>query len=128
MNKEQLELLDVPYKDYVESYNKGNSIGIQLDDGTERVANIDEFIRRIRQDILFAEKWGLKFEKRELSLSERGGLFRKTYSGKSVDDFAPSGMEVQSIRHQLDTRYNKSNIPTKLITITYNKKTIESYE
>jgi hypothetical protein len=50
MNKEQLELLDVPYKDYVESYNKGNSIGIQLDDVTERVANIDEFGTIVNSD------------------------------------------------------------------------------
>ena len=87
-----------------------------------------EFIDKCKTDSKFSENWGLKIEERELSLEERGELFRKTYPGKSVDDFAPTGMEVQSIRHQLDTRYENANIPTKLITLTYNNETIESYE
>jgi hypothetical protein len=37
-------------------------------------------------------------------------------------------MEIQSIKHQLNTRYDNANIPNKLITITYNDKRIESYE
>jgi hypothetical protein len=109
MNKEQQELLDLTYKDYVESYNKGNAGGIRLDDGTERVANIDEFIRRIRQDIPFAQKFGLKFEKRELSLDEE----LEYMMGKVFSE--------EVLTHQV-------NVPTKLITISYNDKTIESYE
>jgi len=117
MNKEQQELLDVPYKDYVESYNKGNAIGIRLDDGTERVANIDEFIRRIRQDILFAEKFGLKFEERELSLEERTSIFHNGEYSKHDN----------LIKFKDIGELNKA-VPTKLITITYKDKTIESYE
>jgi hypothetical protein len=109
MNKEQQELLGEAYEGYVESYNKGNAIGIQLDDGTERVANIDEFTRRIRQDIPFAKKFGLKFEKRELSLDEE----LEYMMGKVFSE--------EVLTHQV-------NVPTKLITITYNDKTIESYE
>ena len=93
----------------------------------EGILTRGEFINKCKTDLEFSEKWGLKIEERELSLEERLELFRKTYPGKSVDDFAPSGMEVQSIRHQLDTRYNKANIPTKLITITYNNETIEVF-
>jgi hypothetical protein len=126
--------IDEAYENYSKEYVKENSIGMCLliarMDGksTYRKPNKEMFIDLCTHDKTFSETWGLKIEERELSLSERGELFRKTYPGKSVDDFAPSGMEVQSIRHQLDTRYNKSNIPTKLITITYNNKTIESYE
>jgi hypothetical protein len=94
----------------------------------EGILTRGEFINKIKTDAEFSERWGLKIEERELSDEERGELFRKTYPGKSVDDFAPSGMEVQSIRHQLDTRYNKANIPTKLITITYKGRKIDSYE
>jgi DNA gyrase subunit A len=86
------------------------------------LANIDEFIRRIRQDIPFAEKWGLKIEKRELSRDERIDLYAKEYTPgirnkyeKPFDDF-------------IDAKLETRNIPTKLITITYNDKTIESYE
>jgi len=88
----------------------------------------DGFIDKCKTDKEFSERWGLKIEERELSLGERGELFRKEYPNKSVDDFAPGGMEVQSLNHQLNTRYNNANIPTKLITITYNNETIEDYE
>ena len=46
------------YKNYVKEYEKGGVPGIRLEDGTERVANIDEFIRRIKADEEFAKKWG----------------------------------------------------------------------
>jgi hypothetical protein len=133
MNKEQQELLDDAYnryrvtiikKFYEDTKELRKWATVEGPGGHTK----EEFIDKCKTDTEFSEKWGLKIEERELSLSERGELFRKTYPGKSVDDFAPSGMEVQSIRHQLDTRYNKSNIPTKLNTIIYNDKTIESYE
>ena len=76
----------------------------------------------------FSEEWGLEIEERELNLGERGELFRKTYPYSSVDDFAPGGMEVQSLSHQLNTRYDRAKVPTKLITATYNNETIEIYE
>jgi hypothetical protein len=108
MNKEQQELLGEVYEGYVESYNKGNASGIQLDNGTKRVANIDEFIRRIRQDIPFAKKWGLKFEKRELTWDESNEYYNN---------------------HQLlKVPYLGLKVPTKLITITYNDTNLESYE
>lgn len=46
------------YKNYVKEYNNGNAAGIICDDGVERVALIDEFVRRIKVDDKFAEKWG----------------------------------------------------------------------
>jgi len=46
------------YKNYENEFNKGDVFGIRLDDGTERVASIDEFIRRIKVDDEFAGDWG----------------------------------------------------------------------
>jgi len=46
------------YKNYENEFNKGNVSGIRLDDGTERVADIDEFVRRIKVDDEFAGDWG----------------------------------------------------------------------
>jgi thymidylate synthase len=46
------------YKNYENEFNKGDVFGVRLDDGTERVASIDEFIRRIKVDDEFAKKWG----------------------------------------------------------------------
>jgi hypothetical protein len=133
MNKEQQALLGEAYEGYVESYNKGNASGIQLDNGTKRVANIDEFIRRIRQDIPFAEKWGLKFEKRELSWEERRELVSEDIArGRVLDrnglnqgDFGDISPFTEKIIHYW---MNQFNIPTKLITITYKETIIESYE
>jgi hypothetical protein len=124
MNNEQQELLDLTYKDYVESYNKGNAAGIRLDDGTERVANIDEFIRRIRQDIPFAQKFGLKFEKRELSLEER---FNIRYPGGKFSVFQENYPNTHK-RNDPNGLLDAFDIPTKLITITYNDTKLESYE
>jgi hypothetical protein len=117
MSKEQQALLGEAYEGYVESYNKGNASGIQLDNGTKRVANIDEFIRRIRQDIPFAEKFGLKFEKRELSLEERTAIFHNGEYSKHDN----------LIKFKDIGELNKA-VPTKLITITYNDTKLESYE
>jgi hypothetical protein len=73
----------------------------------------EEFIDKIKTDTEFSEKWGLKIEERELSWEERFELFKKQNNGSHPYD-----------NEMLDDY----NIPTKLITITYNNKTIESYE
>jgi hypothetical protein len=125
MNKEQLELLGEAYEGYVESYNKGNASGIQLDNGTKRVANIDEFIRRIRQDIPFAEKWGLKIEERELSLEERSIIAGSNHNEVSQNIKMFTGIDED---HTLHKNLDDNNIPTKLITITYKETIIESHE
>ena len=135
MNKERYnQIIDEAYENYSKEYEKDNSIGILL--LVKRVDNKlvykkldkESFTGLCEHDESFSERWGLKIEERELSLSERGELFRKTYPYNSVDDFAPSGMEIQSLSHQLNTRYEKAKIPTKLITATYNNETVEIYE
>ena len=79
----------------------------------------EEFINKIKTDDVFAKKWGLKIEERELSLEERFKLQMEKvlYSG-------PLNFEEQYIKDVCD----KNNIPTKLITVTYNNETIEIYE
>lgn len=62
---------------------------------------------------------------RELSLKERGDVFTKTYPGKSFDDFASGGMEVQSLKHQLDTTYNNANIPKRAISLMFNMRSTD---
>lgn len=134
MNNERYnQIIDEAYKNYVRKHEnfewtddfcKKNlkDCGDQWD-----VLPKEEFINKCKTDSEFSERWGLKIEERKLSLGERGELFRKEYPNKSVDDFAPDGMEVQSLNHQLNTRYNNANIPTKLLTIIYNNETIEVY-
>ena len=62
---------------------------------------------------------------RELSLKERGDVFTKTYPGKSFDDFTSGGMEVQSLKHQLDTTYNNANIPKRAISLMFNMRSTD---
>ena len=78
----------------------------------------EEFINKCKTDSEFSEKWGLKIEERELSLLERYELMKKLDNWVSVHYKEPKTMEYM----------DSQNIPTKLITLTYNNKTIESYE
>jgi thymidylate synthase len=71
--------------------------------------------------------YGFQVYTRELSLNERGELFRKIYPNKSVDDFKPNGMEIQSMTHQLDTRYNNANIPTRAISLMWNQRSVDTF-
>ena len=92
--------------------------------GYDDIPKIDWFIHEIKNNTEFSKKWGLKIEERELSLEERGEWdskkdnVRNTW-GQTIQTFTPN---------EVRTWLNEKNIPTKLITITYNNKTIESYE
>jgi len=70
------------------------------------------------QMIEFAKKWGLIIEERELSYTERYDIHKKYITEDKLD-----------LLFELATNENldKLGVPTKLITITYNNKTIISY-
>jgi hypothetical protein len=108
MNKEQQELLGDAYKNY---FHKTPSIATGLTQ--------EEFINKIKTDDEFARKWGLRIEERELSLIERYDIHPRYLTEDKLDllfEFAT------------DENLDKLGVPDKLITITYNDKTIESYE
>jgi len=129
MNKEQQELLDEAFSKFLK-YKIENLFDTRWDviiemntsDNTKpyfatgRCLSQEEFINKCKTDSKFSETWGLKIEERELSLSERT-KYKKKRDG-IVRTFAP-------YTHQI---LDGSNIPTKLITITYQDKTIENYE
>jgi hypothetical protein len=122
MNKERYnQIIDEAYKNYLiedakilpnMSKEKMTELGYRLTQ--------EEFINICKTDTEFSERWGLKIVSRKLTNPERYKLwFSNNYQ---------TGME-----------YNESNMPdfsdsyyeptpTKLITITYNNKIIESYE
>jgi hypothetical protein len=107
MNKEQQELLDEVFENYRKIVWRITNMPLYTK---------EEFINKCKTDSEFSEKWGLKIEERELSYSERRKYRANTIGtnyNQTEDDF-----------YDLD----KYNIPTKLITIKYNDKTIESYE
>jgi hypothetical protein len=114
MNNEQQELLDDVYKNFL----KYSSQVIPF--------TKDEFIHHIKTNDGFAKLWGLKIEERELSRDERCDEYIKRHPKETNDGI----LNYKWIGDNLCTHkdYDKWNIPTKLITITYNDKTIESYE
>jgi hypothetical protein len=132
MNKEQQELVNEAYKNYrskskdidlpenlynklIDDLNKDAMFPI---DNPNRMLTKEEFINKCKTDKEFSEKWGLKIEERELSFEER--LKLANVENPNTDN----KMVFLDYISALDNR----NIPTKLITITYNDKTIESYE
>jgi hypothetical protein len=108
MSKEQI-ILDV-YREHCLEQSKYLRHG-----GT-----IQEFIDKCKTNPEFSEKWGLKIEERELSLEERYQLMKNG----DLDEWLTIHYKEPKTMEYMD----KHNVPTKLITITYNDKTIESYE
>ena len=158
MNKEQQELLDEAYENYLKGGHIKwlNQMEVNIPAGKMNIPvpyTQEEFINKCKtedalslkwreeyrnlqygskeeiehlskhytSDTEFSEKWGLKIEERELSGSERYTIARQyglcpKYSNIGIENCTE------------EEHYNKYNVPTKLITITYNDKTIESYE
>ncbi len=118
MGKEQQELLNEVYRKYADSHE-------YFVDGWLHVIPMEHsketFVNECKTNTEFSKKWGLKIEERELSLEERYDLIEKD---KHTQFVKWESLGTDRIREVLDD----NNIPTKLITITYNDKTIESYE
>ena len=110
MSKERYnQIIDEVYNKYTIKYM-----------GYDDVPSKELFLFEIKNNPEFSEKWGLKIEERELSLEERHKLalpiWKEKY-GPLADMMVPTNVDNTPFK-----------IPTKLITITYNNETIESYE
>ena len=141
MNKEQQELLDEVYETYTnyplatiqdhhtnilyQNLYKGWCIRIGrsiVSPHPTRHLTKEEFINKCKTDTEFSERWGLKIEERELSVIER--IVIAENSTEVIPGFDSHFDTDEDVHKVLDTW----DIPTKLITITYNDKTIDSYE
>ena len=121
MSKEQQQIIDETYENYCK---KSESQFIpNFEDGTMTIISPashynflsqEKFINKCKTDSEFSERWGLKIEERELFMEERW----------KIADLTPNMTEFDYCNKLCD----EHNVPTKLITITYNNKTIESYE
>jgi hypothetical protein len=124
MNKEQQELLDEVYEKYADSHwtppsnPKGKLLSDQLFSVVPMEHSKETFIKKCKTDTEFSQRWGLKIEERELSLDER----QERCPVWTKDSYGMDG----ELRSPITIDWDKT--PTKLITITYNDKTIESYE
>ena len=109
--------LENPIDDFIIKTLGGEMIKIETEDGDDyRILTQEEFIDKCKTDPEFSETWGLKIEERELSLEERQNLYFKL------------NPEFRLVHENMNKQMDKFNTPTKLITLTYNNETIESYE
>jgi hypothetical protein len=118
MNNEQQSLIDEAYENYCKEYENGTHL---IGTGLLWMAKETKgtFAYRSKTDSDFSEKWGLKIEERELSLEERYDWFIKTYN---------TNLTRSSNQYNMEDILSSNNCPNKLITITYQDQTIESYE
>jgi hypothetical protein len=119
MNKEKYnQIIDEVYKKYADSHKYFVNGWLHV---IPMAHNKETFINECKTDPEFSEKWGLKIEKRELSYKERlsclQNILDKTDTKLSITN--------ETTYEQLWDYYN---IPTKLITVTYNDIKTEIYE
>ena len=122
-NEKFNQIIDEAYKKYADSHwtppsnPKGKLLSDQLFSLVPMEHSKEEFINKCKTDSEFSERWGLKIEERELNFMERLSLYNVKMDGRVIGNH---------IKTEKDFDYE--NIPTKLITLTYNNETIESYE
>jgi hypothetical protein len=123
MNKEQEGLIELVGQEYTKWFydNAVPSVSGKPILNGEGILTRGEFINKCKTDSEFSEKWGLKIEERELTDVERYTIARQY-------GLCPKYSNIRLENCTEEEHYNKFNVPTKLITITYNDKTIESYE
>jgi hypothetical protein len=133
MNKKQEDILKKVFTKYVDSHwsppsNPGGPLLIDNLSSLKPMQHSKEsFINKIKTDNEFAKQWGVVYQERELSLQERYQLLRANgvcpkYTFE-IEDEKPIPNKLSETEW-----YDKYNIPKRAITITYNNKTIESYE
>jgi hypothetical protein len=131
MNKEQQELLDEAFNQFskYKMENFGDMrwdviIEMNISDNTKpyfvtgRPLIKEEFINKCKTDSEFSQRWGLKIEQRELNLEERA---------KWLQDNKGYDLLVGNLDHDHIREVVEEEVPTKLIKITYNDKTIEMF-
>ena len=120
MNKQRYNrIIDDAYKNFKNNFpmKKSNPPKDYINSKGQLLTK-EEFIDKCKTDNEFSEMWGLKIEEQELSHDERIILMNKKLG---VTDTLPQ-------YYNTDDEMDKNNVPTKLITVTYNNETIEFHE
>jgi hypothetical protein len=113
------ELLEIAYMDYTNKFKPASH--------TPEPLSLIEFVTHSKNDERFSNAWGLKIEERELSLEERMRVIK--IPEENIDYILnPSNFKEIDIESEGNIFLNYMKAPTKLITVTYNDTTIESYE
>lgn len=96
----------------------------------------EEFIDMCKNDEDFSKRWDLKIEERELSEGERLWMCSQRHHIRFATNdgstwYNPDNPDRNKLKWMTEDQRqlcDSKNIPTKLITITYNNETIEIYE
>jgi len=135
MNSEQQELVNEAYNNYV--YNpdyKAEGVADLMSSQAGQLVKcptLEEFITKCKTNPEFSNKWDLTIEERELSLEERLAMVNQKNIQDIISDIPNARKDEENGQRYLDyckIRCDIANIATKLITISHNDKTIESYE
>jgi len=125
MSKEQQELLYEAYENYfIKKSSETGPFGI-----AGIIPTKEEFIYDCKTDNEFSEMWGLMIEERELSSDERYNLLSESEKKNFIITMRPMMSpddKYDEVHYTIDNYYE--HIPKRAITISYNVKTIESYE
>ena len=127
MNKQRYNrIIDDAYKNFKNNFpmKKSNPPKDYINSKGQLLTK-EEFIDKCKTDNEFSDRWGLKIEERELILKERVDIFNL----KMIKE----GIRTQIATVDVNEEYWRSNlneidIPTKVITVTYNNETIEFHE
>ena len=127
MNKEQI--IDEVYQNYLTNFIPPTCPpNLDVQPSYYEPMTKEWFIKSIKERGLrgeeFSDKWGLKIEERELSLEERFNIYKPGGKFSAFQENYPGTHKRNDPNDLLDA----FNIPTKLITLTNNNETIESYE
>jgi hypothetical protein len=124
MNNERYnQIIDEAYENYTQTKVVGDAHISPRGHYTNETK--EDFINKCKTEPSFSETYGLKIEERELSLEERSIIAKSNHY--EVSQNIKMFVRVDE-DHSLHKHLDDINIPTKLITITYNNETIESYE
>jgi len=138
MNNEKYnQIIDEVYEIYINKLNY-NEKDCHVDDLINKPNktivpyNQEEFINKCKTDPEFSEKWRLKIEEREFSLKDRLLLLFKKLSNEmklAIGNDGPKfDVGFDPSKYTTHEDCDKENIPTKLITLTYQNEKIEVYE
>jgi hypothetical protein len=114
------QIIDETYKNFKNSFpmKKSNPPKDYINSKGQLLTK-DQFIDKCKTDNEFSEKWGLKIEERELSLEEQIDL---------ALEWGHDSFDLDMAMCNSEDGLTEYGIPAKLITVTYNNKTIEIYE
>jgi hypothetical protein len=126
INNQSLNLIGDTYTNYLKKRTTSNKDNIRVPHTLEngmtgqisRPYTQEEFINKIKTDDVFAKKWGVIVEVRELSMEERNEWFQINRNGNNP--LMKSDWK--------DFELDQQKIPTKSISLTYNNKTEVIYE